>query len=249
MDSDITPEVHPMRPWHVPQVGWSTYRAFKPMNFQVYLRTEHEQGSWWRRTAQALLMLFVYYLNIVTVAVLSDSERNIALQIGGGIAGGSYAMGGDTPQIPIPIVEFVRKWSYAARRVLNTPEQILRALEMRSKSAAAVKKVFGDADKWRLDYIKSLWTDPAAQRRGYGTAIVKALCNESDRAGRKTWLIAPKVNVTFYAAAGFAVKAEYTLGGENPRWKHKPIGMVVMVREPQELQKEDEPEKYDVSWR
>ncbi|KZV64494.1 hypothetical protein PENSPDRAFT_167437 [Peniophora sp. CONT] len=230
MSGDIVPEIRPMRPWHVPQAAWSSYCAFKPLAFQVYLRTEHDQGAWWRRTARAFLTLLSEYL-IIIFAMLND--REVALQIDGGIAGGLHKRGGDAPPPPTPVADFIWKWLGATRRTLNTAEQNLRSLEIRTKNDAAVKVALGDADVWRLDYLESVWTDPAAQRRGYGSAIVKAICDEADKAGQKMWLQAPDVNVTFYAAAGFVVEAQFTLGDGNPRWEHKPVGMVVMIREPQ----------------
>ncbi|VDB92269.1 unnamed protein product [Peniophora sp. CBMAI 1063] len=225
------PIISPLRLWHIPQAAQSGYRAFEPMAFKVYLRTEHDQGAWWRRLAMAILQRFEYYLKLVVT--LADVQKE-ALQIDGGIAGCTFQHGADhTPPKPGLVEDVVWICFSLLRNFVRTSEQRLRWAELLAKNAKARQEAFeayNEHEPWHRDLLLDIWTDPLVQGRGYGTALLQTLIDKADQSGRGMWLSAPEVNVPFYAAAGFFVAARFELGDHNPKWSHEPIGAVIMMR-------------------
>ncbi|KAH9899772.1 hypothetical protein C8Q73DRAFT_680984 [Cubamyces lactineus] len=109
----------------------------------------------------------------------------------------------------------------------NTPELTKRKAEFRGKITAMVQKAFGERVADMYD-IQILGTAPEAQNRGYASALVNALSEMADAAGRDVWVITGAYG--FYARLGFVTVAEDSVGGDNPNWDGKPIEVHVMCR-------------------
>ncbi|KAI0063143.1 hypothetical protein BV25DRAFT_1915467 [Artomyces pyxidatus] len=111
-----------------------------------------------------------------------------------------------------------------------SPQQARRSEELVRKSADAVHAALGnEADQYF--YIEGLFTDPEYQGQGFGSALVNAVLDTADKAGRPTYLSAIEQNVPFYASFGFEVAARYTLGEEDPDWDLEPVLLRVMIRQ------------------
>lgn len=66
-------------------------------------------------------------------------------------------------------------------------------------------------------YLMVLGVDPAYQRRGLGRAVLRPVLDAADRARQPCYLETQKaVNVPFYQAQGFAVRAETDLPDGGP---------------------------------
>lgn len=90
-------------------------------------------------------------------------------------------------------------------------------------------------------YVNLLATAPAAQGKGYGSALVASITSEvllnycilfndnddelqADAHGKSTFLLSSNVkNTGFYNSCGFDIVASASIGDDNPQWKGKPI--------------------------
>ncbi|KAI0335571.1 hypothetical protein GY45DRAFT_810819 [Cubamyces sp. BRFM 1775] len=111
---------------------------------------------------------------------------------------------------------------------LDTRELAKRKQEAEGKIEAMVKDAFGENVE-NMYEIRTLATAPEAQGRGYGSALVTAVTEMGDADGHDVWLITSDA-YGFYETLGFSVCRSSFVGGDNPRWKGKPIGIRIMYR-------------------
>jgi ribosomal protein S18 acetylase RimI-like enzyme len=85
------------------------------------------------------------------------------------------------------------------------------------REAAKLELEVGSGVTWRLG---GLGVDPGAQRRGYGSALLRRGLERADAAGVRVMLLTSNpANLAFYEAHGFAVAAERALpAGGPPGW-------------------------------
>jgi len=114
---------------------------------------------------------------------------------------------------------------------VSSTEQKKRAYEFVTKLEAKLKEVLGDrlAD---LNYLDTIATLPAAQGRGYGSALIESVNQWSDSQDRAMYLWSSNIkNMGFYSYHGFQVVGEILLGDKNPTWQKPPVRFQLMLRE------------------
>ncbi|KAJ8483307.1 hypothetical protein ONZ51_g4774 [Trametes cubensis] len=111
---------------------------------------------------------------------------------------------------------------------LDTRELAKRKKEADSKIEAMLKDAFGEKVKEMYE-VRTLATAPEAQGRGYGSALVNIVTEMGDADGHDVWLITSDA-YRFYETLGFSAIRSSFVGGDNPKWKGKPIGIRIMYR-------------------
>ena len=106
----------------------------------------------------------------------------------------------------------------------------LRMLYAAVRMAVIARSAFGRAasigeatERWHPHephwYLAVLGTEPAAQGRGLGSALLHETLAECDRTGTLAYLESSKeANLPFYERHGFCVDGELTLPGGPPMW-------------------------------
>ncbi|KAF7798330.1 hypothetical protein EIP86_009551 [Pleurotus ostreatoroseus] len=111
---------------------------------------------------------------------------------------------------------------------LSSPEQKRRSTEIHTKADKAIQDVLGERRDAML-YITVVCTAPAAQGRGYASALLRIATATADTEKRATWLISSNAaNAAWYALFGFRTRAEIVLGAENPTWRGAPVVLMLL---------------------
>ncbi|EMD40901.1 hypothetical protein CERSUDRAFT_121532 [Gelatoporia subvermispora B] len=156
-----------------------------------------------------------------------------ALTVNSGEAMAFYRLAPNDTPVSSPLnrmLDAIAKRTQKALGIFQSPEQRKRNAEAIAKRDAILKKLFGDEISDMAE-LAGLATAPAAQGRGYGTALVREVTTIADAYGRSTWLVSSNVNNTgFYESVGFRVVGEFALGENNPTWGKAPVIIRIMVR-------------------
>ncbi|KZV65658.1 hypothetical protein PENSPDRAFT_116280 [Peniophora sp. CONT] len=131
------------------------------------------------------------------------------------------------------IISFIM-WSHAT---FATPEQKKRDAEYNMKKQKLIDEVL--AKKYEYAVVSILVADPSVHGKGYGRALMQAVCARADARQEKTWLTSTNAkNRKFYEASGFKTIGELTLGEGNPVWHAPPPRIDIMLRLPGPLPKD-----------
>ncbi|THH04939.1 hypothetical protein EW145_g5158 [Phellinidium pouzarii] len=136
------------------------------------------------------------------------------------------------PTLSEKLLGFVDKVLLLIRNKLCSPEQRKRNAESLEKLQQAIHDSVGEKIK-EMIYLKRLATAPRCQKKGYGSALVKAITDIADAEGRACYLVSSNINNSFfYNFHGFYTVAQTILGADNPSWDKKPVVILLqMVRE------------------
>ncbi|HET6953560.1 MAG TPA: GNAT family N-acetyltransferase [Acidimicrobiales bacterium] len=112
------------------------------------------------------------------------------------------------------------RWRTTWPAVLRSAPMMLRAIGPRIPRAlrglGLLEAAHPRAPHW---YLSVLGTDPPAQGRGVGAALISPMLDRCDEAGLGAYLESSKAeNVPYYERFGFAVTGEITLPGGPPVW-------------------------------
>jgi GNAT superfamily N-acetyltransferase len=123
------------------------------------------------------------------------------------------------------------KWKLSNGSILRTLPDLLRAFGRRLPASLEVERKVEaqhpDEPHW---YLAVIGTDPVAQGRGVGAALIRQVTDRCDRDGLPAYLESSKAdNVPYYERFGFKVTGETVLGNDGPTiW--------FMWRDPQALE-------------
>jgi GNAT superfamily N-acetyltransferase len=109
-------------------------------------------------------------------------------------------------------------WELSWGSLLRSAPQLLRAFGLRVAYALqverAVEKQHPRDPHW---YLSVLGTDPTAQGKGIGGALIRQVTDRCDHLGIPAYLESSKPeNVPYYERFGFAVTGETRLGKDGP---------------------------------
>lgn len=109
-------------------------------------------------------------------------------------------------------------WKLSNVALLRAAPDLLRAFGTRVFASLEIeRKVESQHPTEPHWYLSVLGTDPPAQGKGVGGALITEITGRCDRAGLPAYLESSKeVNVPYYQRFGFEVTGETTLGGDGP---------------------------------
>jgi len=110
------------------------------------------------------------------------------------------------------------KWQLSWGSLLRSAPELLRAFGLRIAYALRIERVVESEHPrdphW---YLSVLGTDPTAQGKGVGGALVRQVTDRCDHLGIPAYLESSKPeNVPYYERFGFAVTGETRLGKDGP---------------------------------
>jgi len=110
------------------------------------------------------------------------------------------------------------KWKLSNLSLLKAGPELLRAFGTRVFASLEIERAV-EAHHPRDPhwYLAVIGTDPAAQGKGVGGALIRQITDRCDRAGLPAYLESSKdVNVPYYERFGFRVTGETQLGSDGP---------------------------------
>lgn len=112
-------------------------------------------------------------------------------------------------------------------------KNVKRSMDYGMKSGKAIHRSIGKTAN-DVFYILDLATAKDKRRRGYGSALVRAVTDQADDMKRVTWVQTSNLqnNLPFYERLGFVNVTEYTVGEDDPTWTKGPIKSAILVRQP-----------------
>ncbi|KAI0722871.1 hypothetical protein C8Q76DRAFT_793872 [Earliella scabrosa] len=112
--------------------------------------------------------------------------------------------------------------------LFSSAETKKRRQEYGKLLGALAKETFGDRLSGMYKII-GLGTDPEVQGRGYGTALMRHVLEQSDAEGRDCCLVTTDAH-RFYESLGFSVVRTGVVGADNPTWHGEPVIIRIMHR-------------------
>jgi GNAT superfamily N-acetyltransferase len=110
------------------------------------------------------------------------------------------------------------KWKLSNAAILRSLPELLRAFGTRLPASLEVeRKVESQHPKAPHWYLAVIGTDPVAQGRGVGAALIRQITDRCDQSGLPAYLESSKAdNVPYYERFGFRVTGETVLGNDGP---------------------------------
>ena len=121
------------------------------------------------------------------------------------------------------------KWKLSNGAILRSLPSLLRAFGTRLPASLEVeRKVESQHPMQPHWYLSVIGTDPVAQGRGVGNALIRQVTDRCDREGLPAYLESSKAeNVPYYERYGFKVTGETVLGSDGPTiwfmWRNPPV--------------------------
>lgn len=110
------------------------------------------------------------------------------------------------------------KWKLGNAAIVRSLPSLLRAFGTRLPASLEIeRKVEAQHPLQPHWYLSVIGTDPVAQGRGVGNALIRQVTDRCDQEGLPAYLESSKAeNVPYYQRYGFKVTGETVLGGDGP---------------------------------
>ena len=110
------------------------------------------------------------------------------------------------------------KWKLSNGAVLRSLPSLLRAFGTRLPASLEIeRKVEAQHPRDPHWYLSVIGTDPVAQGKGIGAALIRQITDQCDREGIPAYLESSKeANVPYYERFGFKVTGDTQLGDDGP---------------------------------